>query len=656
MTERSGMSRRQALTFGGLAAAVPLLPAARPAAGKTSRLHAGRGNDLLPQQPVAFQAYHGVSAAQHQAFVTKLSGTGYGMISLSVYGDPGNALYAAVWVNRPMPRWVAVHGINAVQYQNWFNTWLTQGYASQLVSAAGPANDAVFAAVMTQGVTGGWIARHNMSAADFVSQNAAAQSANMIPVCVSIYGDPGSPAYAGIWRANPGFTKWLVNPADPAPSYQATFDTDTQLPGYALGGWRPAFVAVSSDQTYCSVYKDDVVGPWVARHGMSASQYQAEFNAEVAAGRYPIFVQGGGSGSSIVYTAVFAAQDQPMARQWAVTGTAAPGGAGIDSAMEAFMKANGVRAAQAAFGRRGVIEFARAYTWAEPGYRVTQPGDRFLLASCSKMFCEAVIQSLFDARVLSPADQAYAKLGLSHPADPRSDQVTIQQLLDHTGGYDDSIPPYFDPTYNMGQIAQSMGVSPLTRLDVCAYMYGQPLQHAPGTTYAYSNYGYLLLAAVADAVTPQRDYFSYLQAELLQPEGITEVGIISTLASGRTGQEAIAEDPGLGRNALNPASPRLVPGVYGGDGEINEIGAANDGLGASARAMAQFAHLHAVWGNGGRAPGYIREGSTPGASTFVWSRADGVDAAITINTRFWPAGSPGNLLGQLQGTIDALLP
>jgi hypothetical protein len=31
MTERSGMSRRQALMYGGLAAAAPLLPAARPA-------------------------------------------------------------------------------------------------------------------------------------------------------------------------------------------------------------------------------------------------------------------------------------------------------------------------------------------------------------------------------------------------------------------------------------------------------------------------------------------------------------------------------------------------------------------------------------------------------------------------------------------------
>jgi TAT (twin-arginine translocation) pathway signal sequence len=45
MTERSGMSRRQALKWGGLAAAVPLLPAVRPA--KEASLS---GNDSLPQQ------------------------------------------------------------------------------------------------------------------------------------------------------------------------------------------------------------------------------------------------------------------------------------------------------------------------------------------------------------------------------------------------------------------------------------------------------------------------------------------------------------------------------------------------------------------------------------------------------------------------------
>ena len=47
MTERSGMSRRQALKYGGLAAAAPLLPAVRPAAKASPS-----GNSSLPRQQV----------------------------------------------------------------------------------------------------------------------------------------------------------------------------------------------------------------------------------------------------------------------------------------------------------------------------------------------------------------------------------------------------------------------------------------------------------------------------------------------------------------------------------------------------------------------------------------------------------------------------
>jgi hypothetical protein len=78
------------------------------------------------------------------------------------------------------------------------------------------------------------------------------------------------------------------------------------LPGYRLAGYRPAYVALSGDQIYCSVFKDDVVGAWVARHGMRAEEYQAEFDRQDAAGFYPICVQGGGSGDNTRYAAIFA--------------------------------------------------------------------------------------------------------------------------------------------------------------------------------------------------------------------------------------------------------------------------------------------------------------------------------------------------------------
>jgi CubicO group peptidase (beta-lactamase class C family) len=606
-----------------------------------------------------FQAYHGVNGAEHQTKFNSLSAQGYRMISLSVYGDPGDARYAAVWVQRGGAAWAAVHGVNAAGYQSFFNTWTAKGFAPVLVSAAGGSNDAVFAAIFEQGVQGQWLARHGMTSGPdsqvgtFQNFDKTARGEKMILRSVAIYGTGSDRRYAAVWHANPGFVKGHVHFADTASGYQTTFNAETQLPGYRLAGYRPAYVALSADQIYCSFFKDDVVGPWVARHGMTAADYQTAFNQQNAAGFYPICVQGGGAGSNTRYAAVFAKQDIPMSRQWSVTGAAVPALAGLDHAMQAFMQANGVRAAQLAVAKDGVMKFSRAYSWAEAGYRLAQPSDRFLLASCSKMFLEAAVQSLYDAGKLTTDTKVYPLLGFSQPLDARSDSITIQELLDHKGGYNDDPVSQggsgYDPTYSMRQIALDLNLGhPCTKLDVARYMYKKRmLDLDPGTVYHYSNFGYLLAGAVVERVTGMK-YFDYVKTKLLDPAGIAEVKVISTLASGRSDDEAIAEDEGLNLSAVDLASQLLVPAVYGGDGEINEVGDPNDGLGASAHALTQFIHLHAVWGNGPRPAdgnwGWVaRSGSTPGASTLAVSRGDGIDWAYTINTRDWPPSTSPTL-------------
>jgi CubicO group peptidase (beta-lactamase class C family) len=608
-----------------------------------------------------FQAYHGVTAAQHQAHFNSLSAQGLRMISLSVYGNPGDARYAAVWVQRPGPAWVAVHGVDSAGYQSFFNAWTAKGYVPVLISATGPSNNAIFAAVFEQGIAGAWFARHGMpsgpesNTGTFQNRNKAARDQKMILRSVTIYGTVNDLRYAAVWHPNPGFVKWHVHPSDTAASYQVIFNAETQLPGYRLAGYRPAYVALSGDQIYCSVFKDDVVGTWMARHGMTAADYQKEFDRQNKAGFYPICVQGGGSGDNTRYAAIFAKQDVPISREWTATGASVSALAGFDLAMQTFMQANGVRAAQLAIAKNGVAKLSRGYTWAEAGYRITQPSDRFLLASCSKMFLEAAVQALYDAKKLEQTTRVYPLLGFSNPADPRSDTITIQQLLDHMGGYDDTqTGSGFDPTYNMRQIALDLQLGhPVTKRDVAHYMYARLLDFTPGTKSKYSNFGYLLAAAVIEQITGMK-YFDYVKTALLQPANITEVQILPTLASERSKDEAICEDEGLGLNPLDLASQLLVPAVYGGDGEINEVGDANDGASASAEALTQFIHLHAVWGNGPRAPGYARAGSTPGASSLAVSRTDGVDWAYVINTRDWPP-STSPTLDDLGNSITHLL-
>jgi CubicO group peptidase (beta-lactamase class C family) len=603
-----------------------------------------------------FEAYHGVTGAQHQSNFNRLASRGFRMISLSVYGDPGDPRYAAVWVERSGPAWVAVHGVNAAGYQIFFNNQTAHGFVPVLVSATGPVGNAVFAAVFEQGIGGPWFARHGMTSGPeanvgtFQHQNKAARDGKMALRSMAIYGVAADRRYIGVWHANPGYAKWHVHYSDTAASYQTAFNAETANPFY-----RPVEVALAGDQTYCSLFKDDMVGPWLARHGMTSEEYQAVFNEQVAKGFYPISVQGGGSGSGTRYAAIFAQRDIPLPRQWTVTGAAVPALAAFDHAMQSFMQANAVRAAQLSIAKNGVTKLARAYTWAEPGYRVTQPSDRFLLASCSKMFLEAAVQSLYDAKNLQPTTKVYPLLGFLHPADPRSDTITIQQLLDHQGGYDDTATGSgFDPTYAMRQIAidEHLGHK-VDKLDVCRYMYARPLDFAPGTNNKYSNFGYLLASAVVEKVTGI-DYFKYVHDTLLQPAGITEVEVRPTAANQQPATEARIEDQGLGLSALDPNSPLLTPAIFGGDGQVKEVAAACAGTSASATALTRFIHTHAVWGNGGRAPNSARSGSTPGSSSLAWSRGDGVDWAYIINTRDWPPNTAPTL-DDLGTTINHLL-
>src|SRR5690348_4281262 len=94
-----------------------------------------------------FTAYHGVDSATHQQRVDELSNAGFCPVSLGVYGDPGDARYNAVWLQRPGPAWWAVHNLSAADYQAKFNELTAEGYAPTIVTATGPVERAIFAAV-----------------------------------------------------------------------------------------------------------------------------------------------------------------------------------------------------------------------------------------------------------------------------------------------------------------------------------------------------------------------------------------------------------------------------------------------------------------------------------------------------------------------------
>ncbi len=302
MTLDSALSRRTLLTAVGLTAG------------------AGVAGGLLGAAPAlangpSVTAYHGVSGATHQQRFDTLSQQGYRMISISVYGDRSNPLYAAVWVQRGGPAWSAVHGLNAAAYQAKFNELVAGGYVLTLVSATGSRADPVFAAVFEKRSTGTWQARHSLVDGAATTPGTLAnvmdwaRANNCMPASLAIYGGAGDRTYAATWLPNPGHVTWQAHAMGTADEYQSWFNT------YTRSGLRPISVDASDALQYAAIFTGDSVGPWVARHNLTSAQYQAEFDTQSGLGRYPITVQGGGLGAGIRYAAVFAGQDQPTVPQ-----------------------------------------------------------------------------------------------------------------------------------------------------------------------------------------------------------------------------------------------------------------------------------------------------------------------------------------------------
>jgi CubicO group peptidase (beta-lactamase class C family) len=579
----------------------------------------------------SFEAYHGVSAVTHQERVDQLSSQGYRPISLSVSGDPGDARYSAVWVQRPGSAWWAVHGLSAVEYQTRFDDLTGQGYAPVLVSATGAANQAIFAALFEKGVATPWFARHNLrwdpltNPDTITHENQRAFDQGYLPHCLAVYGNPDDRRFAGIWVKNEAPVPWSWWWTDPT-TYQRFFETEV------LAGVRPAYVSVAPDGWILSVFRDEPIGEWWARHGLTGADYQAEFDVRLSTGTMPIMLQAGGAGSSTRYAAIFAHNDEPLHRQWSVTGSVFAGSTDMDAAVRSFMTAHAIRAGSVAVARNGSILASRGYTWAEPNYPVTQPTTLFRIASLSKIFTAAAIDRLVIAGRLTWNTPAFGFLGInsallaSQMPDPLVSNITIGQLVLRQSGLQRDFDN--DPR----GIAGKLGITTTpTRDTLVRYLYGQPIDHAPGTGDLYSNTAFYLLTSIIERASGH-GYLDELNSGLLNPMGIHDVFISATAVGSRRPNEVSSYDhPGIKLSQIDVATDTFAPNAYGGD-FVLESGEGPGGLLTSAPSIARFIAHHAVWNVGGREIG-TRYGTLDGTCTGAFSRGDGLDVAYLFNRR-----------------------
>jgi CubicO group peptidase (beta-lactamase class C family) len=291
-------------------------------------------------------------------------------------------------------------------------------------------------------------------------------------------------------------------------------------------------------------------------------------------------------------------------RAWRVTGDALPGLGGFDAAVRDFMLDRDITRGSLAVTRDGRLVLARGYTYdyehghphgstrGTRGYEHgadtapdTRPTSLFRIASVTKPVTAAAVLRLIQDGRLGPSDRVAGVLGLSTSADPRLADVTVLRLLQHLGGWDRSVS--YDPMFNDAAIASDLGRRlPIGKDDIIEYVTARRLEHAPGTTYAYSNYGYLLLGKIIERVSGTA-YARYVRNAVLTPLAIGRMRLGGTLVAAPG--EVPYHSQYSGTTVLD-ASGAQVAGPYGSFNYENN--AFNGGWLASAVDLTRFATIY----------------------------------------------------------------
>ena len=279
-----------------------------------------------------------------------------------------------------------------------------------------------------------------------------------------------------------------------------------------------------------------------------------------------------------------------------VTGPVMPKLAAYDDLMAAFMREHRPPGAALAVAYHGRLVYARGFGCANlEKHEPVRPGSLFRIASVSKPFTATAVMHLveqgklqLDARVF-PILKLQPHLERGARLDPRWHDITVRHCLQHTAGWnrDRSFDPMSAETAE--QVARALKVPlPIHPQQIIRYTMGKPLDFAPGTAYAYSNFGYCVLGRVIEAVSG-KPYHEFVRQKILAPLGIRGMhlgrNLLRDLAPGEV--QYYDSRRRTGRAICGPRIGQQVPLPYGV--ECIETMDANGGWIASAVDLVRFA-------------------------------------------------------------------
>jgi D-alanyl-D-alanine carboxypeptidase len=322
-------------------------------------------------------------------------------------------------------------------------------------------------------------------------------------------------------------------------------------------------------------------------------------------------------------------------------------GASVDSIVQAEILARGVSSVQIVIARGD--ETLLDHTWGIADAAANRRADAsttYRIGSMSKQFTAALLLRLVDRGSLSLSDSIGRYLtGLK----PEWNGVTIEQILNHTSG----LPREYR---HMSRAAEHLPSDSLIAMAVRTPAATEPA----GTTFIYSNTGYMLLGALIEELYGL-SYAAALRDEIARPLGLASLGWCGdTEAAGSTATGYYRLPDGSAGTApyIHP-SQMLSGGICSNAGDIARWNRALHGgevlSAASYAAMTSPQGVAATrsvpYGFGlyiRETPGggtvIVHDGATPGyMNENVWYPAEGLSVTMLTNTTTRELGADSNL-------------
>jgi CubicO group peptidase (beta-lactamase class C family) len=198
--------------------------------------------------------------------------------------------------------------------------------------------------------------------------------------------------------------------------------------------------------------------------------------------------------------------------------------------------------------QHGHVLLSKGYGFADRAKKTpNDPNSRFAIGSITKQFTAAAILLLEVQGKLKVGDLICAYIAQCPTA---WGVITIKELLTHMSG----IPDYLNTLHSFSGYAGP----PLTPLQIIGGFRDVPLEFAPGTSFAYSSSGYVLLGYIIEQVSGL-SYEAFLQKNIFTPLNLSDTGYNHNSNGVVTGYDTRSVAP---MQPMEPSIPYAAGGLY----------------------------------------------------------------------------------------------